>query len=114
MSKFEELLKKLQDAKIIQKYGDWEENIPENIWEEYFDKGQYKTLAYGLKVDTHRWYEASTTVVELHGGLLGITYVTNLFSESSEYADIGYKMVFKEMEAYTTVSYRTKPEAQND
>ena len=64
MEKFNELLEKLNSLKIAQKSIDWVENIPEEIYKEYL-KDNYKELAWGLDVDTHRWYETSISVIEI-------------------------------------------------
>jgi len=105
MNKFDELLAKLKEIDSIQK-NCWEENIPENIWDTYF--ANYKEVAHGLNIDTHRWYEISTTVLEIFGRFLGIRHVSNLFSESMSYEDCFVEMEFFEMEEFNTISYRPK------
>ena len=102
------LIEKLNGLKITQISGDWEENIHEEIWNEYFDKIIYEQVAFGLDVDTHRWYETSTTVVKLPDGIMGVNYITNMFSESQDYIDCYHTMEFFEMEEYATISYRAK------
>ncbi|MFW6008311.1 MAG: hypothetical protein ACOCP8_03505, partial [archaeon] len=63
-NKFDELIEKLNEAKITQFMGDWEENIPDDIWDEYF-KNNFNEIKSGLNIDTHRWYETSITVIEI-------------------------------------------------
>lgn len=105
MERFNELLKKLQALKITQTKGDWAENLPEDIWENYF-KANFKEVKSGLDVDTRRWYETSTTVIEICGGLLGVTFITNMFSESQDYEDCYVTIEFSEMKEVQTISYK--------
>lgn len=103
-----ELIEKLNSLQITQINGDWEENIPEDIWNEYFENSNFEEVAHNLDTDTHRWYETSTTVIRLPNGLMGINYITNMFSESQDYEDCYHTMEFMEMEEFSTVSYRAK------
>lgn len=102
-----ELVQKLNDLEITQINGDWAENIPEEIYNEYLE-GSYQEVAYDLDVDTRRWYETSITVLELPDGFIGVRYITNMFSESQDYEDCYHTMKFMEMESYITTSYRLK------
>ena len=104
MEKFNELLAKLKELKITQTKGDWSENLPDDIWEQYF-KGNFKEIKHNLAVDTHRWYETSIVVLEICGGLLGIRYITNMFSESQDWEDCYVQIEFMEMKEVQTVSY---------
>lgn len=104
MRKFNELLGILQKLDIIQTSGDWSEDLPEDIWTEWF-KGSFKEVAHNLGVSTHRWFETSISVFEIHGGLLGIEYITNMFSESQMYEDCYCKIGFHEMKPIQTVTY---------
>lgn len=102
-----ELVQKLNDLKITQTEGDWAENIPEEIYNEYLD-GSYQEVDYDLDVDTHRWYETSITVLEFPSGFVGVRYITNMFSESQDYEECYHTIEFMEMEEYVTTSYRRK------
>ncbi len=104
MKEFNELLKKLQALTITQTEGDWAENLPEDIWEDYF-KANFKELKNGLDIDTHRWYETSIVVLEICGGLLGIRYITNIFSEQQDWEDCCVQIEFMEMKEVQTVTY---------
>lgn len=107
MEKFDEMIKELIDAHIMQTSIDWEENIPIDLWNKYFSEG-YGKLAYHLDIDKHRWYELSTTVIGIYGRLLGIRHVSALFSESMTVADVNEGLAFYEMEEVTTITYKNK------
>jgi len=104
MEKFNELLAKLKELKITQKSSDWSEDLPNDIWEEYF-KGNFKQIKHSLDVDTHRWYETSLTVIKIFDKFLGIRYISNMFSESQDYEDCYVEIGFYEMEEVKVVSY---------
>lgn len=109
---FDELLRELQNANIKQTSMEWEENIPEDIWDNHFRYGDlednFKVVATGLDVDTRRWYETSITVIKIYGRFLGMRWVTNLFSEQMEPQDTNHTPLFFEMEEIQTTSYRKK------
>lgn len=109
MEKFKQLLEQLQSLKLIQKKSEWQECLPEEIWDEHFnDRVNYKELKEGLSVDTHRWYETSVSVIEIYNGLLGIRHITNIFSESSGYEDCYVTIDFFEMEEVQEIAYKKK------
>jgi hypothetical protein len=110
MEKFDELLKKLNDLKILQKSMSWEENIPDDIWKEYFE-GNWKLLEDYLNPDAHGWYELITTVIGIYDRFLGIRLITNLFSEESEESEVEDCFItihFYEMEEIQKISYKIK------
>jgi len=109
MDKFDELLKKLKSFKEIQKKGDWAENLPQDIWEEHFNKN-FSQVASGLDTQTHRWYETSTTVIKIYERFLGIAYITNMFSEMQDYEDCYVEINYSEMEEVQITSYKYKKE----
>lgn len=100
------LVQKLNALQIIQHSGEWSENIPFELFTEYFQ--DYEEIDYNLDVSTHRWYETSITVLEINGEYMGIEYITNMFSESQDYEDCYHTIEFFEMEQYPTISYRRK------
>lgn len=106
---FEELLKRLRESEIKQtEWADeWIYNLPEDI-QELFKQGDYKVVETGIDVCGHRWYETSITVVEVFGSLLGIRLVSKSYSETQELEDIYHFLEFREMEEFTTVSYKQK------
>ena len=107
MEKFDELLQKLNELKIIQKSMTWEEDIPEDIWKEYF-MSNIKVLTCNLNPDTHRWYELSTSVISIYDRFLGVESITNLFSESSSPEDCYVTLKFFEMKEIQITSYQIK------
>ena len=104
MQKFDELLKKLNELNIKQTSSDWAEDIPEDVWDEYFIGG-YKLVANGLDVDKHRWYETCTDVIHIYGRFLGVMYVADIFSEQMNVQDCYVSIKFKEMKEVKTVKY---------
>jgi hypothetical protein len=102
------MIQELNNLKILQVSGDWKESIPEDTWEEYFKNSTFEEVAFDFYVDTHRWYETSTTVVRINGIFMGVNYITNIFSESMDYEDCYHHLEFMEMEEYVTTSYRAK------
>jgi len=105
MERFDELLKVLEEKSYEMEDSQcWDECLPEDVYNEFF-KGNYKEVASGLNVDTHRWYETSTTVIEIFGRFLGITHVSNIFSENMDVSDCGESVSFKEMKQVQTVTY---------
>ncbi len=105
MEKFNELLEKLNGLSIIQKSIDWEECLPQEVYDEYF--GSYFPLKSGLDIDTHRWYETSVSVIKIYDKILGIRHITNLFSEASSCSDIHFTIKFFEMKEVSVISYET-------
>jgi hypothetical protein len=57
-----ELVEYLNNLKITQT-SSWDENIPDEIWNEYFSHN-FQMVKSGLYVDKHRWYETSTEVLK--------------------------------------------------
>ena len=77
-------------------------------YEEIIFKDKYKTITHNLDIDTHRWYETSISVIEIDNTLIGVRYITNIFSESSDYEDCYVVLNFNEMEKVTIESYKIK------
>lgn len=109
MDKFDLLLKQLQESEDVNKELDFLEIVPTSIYEEHFsDDSNYKVVKEGLGVDKHRWYETSTTVVEIYGRFLGCQHVSGIFSESMDASDCGFPAEFFEMEKVPSFKYRRK------
>lgn len=103
---FDELLSKLNEEKILQD-SSWDESIPAEIWEKYFED-KWKTVDSDLDVDKHRWHELSTEVIEIYGRYLGIRSITQMYSESSSISDIYHHLQFFEMKPVQTITYVKK------
>ena len=106
MEKFDELLTELTKLKIIQKSGDWAEDIPLEMWNEHF-MDNFTFLSKNLK-DVHRWYETSIVTIEIHGRFLGIHCITNILSESMMAEDCYHQLEFFEMEMIMSPTYIIK------
>lgn len=103
MEKFNELLEKLNKEKVECTDCGWEENLPEDVWQEYFK--EYKVVKSGLDQDGHRWYCIGTTVIKIFGKYLGIRHVCKLYSESMSAEDCGVDCEFFEMKEKQTITY---------
>ena len=101
---FYELLAKLKELDIRQTEGDWTKDIPKEIWGQYFKQG-YKTVKEELDIERYRWYDISTTVIEICGGLLGVSHISNVYSNHKALAKLRVKLVFTEMKAVPTTEY---------
>jgi len=103
-----ELIQKLNDLKILQTSGDWEEDIPEEIYTEYFENN-FREIEEELDVEKHRHYELSTTVIELiedgHEFLMGIRVISKLYSDMSMFEDVYHYLEFFEMQQVEAITY---------
>ena len=106
MTKFEQLLKDLNDLKIMQTEMEWTENLPDGFFAERIGEN-YKHIARNLEPDKHRWYETSVTVIEIFGKFLGIRHISDLSSESSSVDDICRTLDFFEMKPVQITTYVT-------
>lgn len=98
----------IDKLKFKQTTVDWEESIPGDIWNKYFE-GKFETIDFDLDVDKHRWYETSVDVLLFEDGkIFGVEKVSDLFSESMSYSDCYHTITFFEMEEVQTVTYRVK------
>ena len=113
MSKFDELLSKLQENDVLQT-GSWVQSIPADIWEEYFANTSYEILKYNLNWEEHRHYALTTIVIKIYGRILGIRAVTQLFSAGQDYESCFHKMEFFEMKKTTKISYKRFEETKNE
>lgn len=107
MDKFNELLKTLNDAQIVQNHIDCTEDIPEDICNKYFEN-KYYVVTDGLYVDKHRHYETTICVLKIFDKLLGIQHISNMYSEMSSVSDIYFTLKFFEMEEIQSVTYKIK------
>ena len=100
--KFQELLGKLRNLELEQT-GYWVDDIPDSIYEEYF-ADSFAVVANGINPDRHSWYEISTTVVRVQGGLLGIRELSWV-SEDMLFSDVDLRYEFFEMREQVTTTF---------
>lgn len=99
-----ELVKKLNSLKIHQTSGEFEEDLPEDIYEKYFENAKQVAL---LDIDKHRWYETAFIVYNLPNiGKIGVKTVTQMYSEESSIEDVYHTLMFFEVEEIQITSYK--------
>ena len=106
--KFLEMIKELNDLKIIQKSYDFEEDLPEDICAKYFENVEYKKLKSGINTNERRWCEISISVYDYKCYLLGVRHVSKMYSETSSWEDFYHTITFHEMEEIQVTSYKVK------
>lgn len=98
------IIEHLNNLKIRQTELDFEEGLPANIYETYFQI--WTNVASDLDIDKHRWFETSISVWETpEGEFIGVRSVTNIYSEQSDCSDIGWQLCFIPMKPVETISY---------
>ena len=75
------------NAKKIKQTCDLDECLDINLDEETNLNYFQKLVEEGLYVDKHRWYETSVSVFKVNDGYLGVTAVTDIFSEQMDVSD---------------------------
>lgn len=105
-----ELIQQLNDLNIRQESIDFCEDLPQDIYEKWFEGNEVDNQ---LDVDKHRWYETSISVFRIDDApispsYLGVCSITDLFSEQSSVSDITYTLKFFEMEPVITTTYKIK------
>ena len=104
MTNIEQVIEELNSIAIIQKQGDFLEDLSEEIWKKYFQD----PVDEGLNVEKHRWYETSISVYKIGEDFLGVRAVTDVFSEQSEVGDMFHQLKFFQMVEVLTPSYKIK------
>jgi hypothetical protein len=89
-----ELVKKLNELKILQTSIDWQEDLPEE-YINLFEK--FSTVTDELHIDRHRWYEAAVEILEYEEQLIAVKSVTNVYSESMDVRDCDHILEFFEV-----------------
>jgi len=102
-----ELVEFLNNQEIIQER-DWLEDIPEDIYKEYFDLPNNRAYLDTVAVNEHRWYEDAIEVYKFDDEFLGVNTITKLYSESSGYEDCYHTLKFYVMEQIPSVTYKVK------
>jgi hypothetical protein len=97
--KFEEVMAKVNEGKF------------DSLWDvdEYFEyELKIKSLEEGLDIDKHRWYEVSTSVYPIGDRFLGVSGISQCYSESSGPEDCCHASEAFEMVEKKTVTYVKK------
>lgn len=71
-------------------------------FEESFD---LEAVARGLYVDKARWFEISTSVYKCDDGFVGVSGVTQTYSEMMDYSDCCCECIAEEFKPVQTVTY---------
>lgn len=100
----EEIIKKLNDLKILQKSIDWREDIGEEELNNILGT-KLDIIASGLNIDKHRWYEIATDVISVNGDYIGVDYVADLFSDGMSVDDVFHTLKFFPMKQVKSVTY---------
>lgn len=110
MNNIKELIEEL-NSRNIKQTSEWTDSMPDDLWDKHFEKNNvwsFKTVAKNLDVNKHRWYELSTTVIELDGNYIGILLVSNVYSEVDSISDMEHILKFREMKQVQTITYIDK------
>jgi len=111
MKNLKELINHLNGFKILQT-SCWEECIPREIWDTYFENN--KVVVYsGIDADKRRHYELSTSAISFDEGIfeengdyvMGIRHISDMYSEQSSFEDFSHTLEFFEMKPITTINY---------
>ena len=97
---FEDILSRLQEEKVY--------NIDHKseVLDELYNKYNPTLVMSGLNIDERRHYEKSTSVLKVGDYFIGYRGVTKMYSEMSEYRDIGIYLEFFEMTRETVTVYK--------
>ena len=90
--KVKELVEKVNNAKYRSLF-DFEEDFNLEI------------VASELYVDKHRWYETSTTVYECEDGFVGVSGISQMYSDYMDYDDCECECFAEEFEPKQVITY---------
>lgn len=90
--KVAEVIKKVNNAKYRSLF-DFEEDFNLEI------------VASELYVDKHRWYETSTTVYECEDGFVGVSGISQTYSDYMDYDDCECECFAEEFEPKQAITY---------
>ncbi len=96
---FDEILAKLQSIDI---YTLEDES---DVLVEIYDKRGFDIIEDGLNVDKHRWYELTTQILKFGNWFISMRWISQMYSESNDYYDIGIYAKFKEVLRFEKVVY---------
>lgn len=75
-----------------------------SFWE-FEEDCDAEAVVRDLNLDRARWYEISTNVYKCEDGFVGVTGVSNLYSEMMSWSDCDCKCVAEEYKQVPTVTY---------
>lgn len=78
------------------------------LWEFEEEFPNLKLVASDLNVERDRWFEISTNVYECENGFVGVSGVSQVYSEMMSWSDCMCECTAVEYESFTTVSYKPK------
>jgi len=90
---FESLLEELKGVKVYNIDNDDNGGVLDKL----FNELKAEIVTSDLDIDKHRWYELSTTVIQVGDYFIGARGVSQMYSESSTYSDISVYLKFFEM-----------------
>lgn len=101
---FKEFLQKLQSLQLEQTTSEYEEQLPDDIYEiwESFDP---QVVESDLDIDKHRWYEISTIAYQFGDNYLGVRGATQMYSEQSSWSDLCVDWEVFEMKTIQITTY---------
>lgn len=99
---FDDILQKFTSLNLLQKSIDWEEDLPEELYD-LLD--EMVVVADNLNIDKHRWYETCITVFQYGGRFMGVEHICDSYSENQEIADCFHHLKFFEMKQQKIETY---------
>lgn len=103
MSKALEIIEKINNLKILQTDGDFE-NIPQDIWDELLGN----CVSTRENIIEHRHYQKVTDVYNIDDTFIGIQYIDKIYNENSDFESCYHHYVAFEMEPMQTITYKRK------
>lgn len=98
----------LNKSDVIQKNLDFEEDFDDELYD-IQSSNVDRLLQEGINVNTHRWFEISSTYFLLkNGDIIGVRVINNIFSESMDINDLEHRLIFFEGKEIPTVTYKRK------
>jgi hypothetical protein len=100
----EEIIKKLNELKILQTRYDFIDDIPDEYHYQFIN-----LIDEDISINEHRWYETAICVYKVGDlGFIGVRAASKLYSESMSWEDAYHILTFYEMEPIKIISYKVK------
>ena len=103
-----ELIKRLNEAKIVQDCLSWEACIPERFW---WGCLKERKLLDSYVDERYEWYEMSIIVFEIDEYIIGVKTITSLINphiSGLSLSDIKHTLEFFEMREVRKITYKIK------